>query len=103
VLGCASIIGAMPACLLRLRLAGGNANNPISFGIGAKPGHHEHLKPSASGSRSMVLRSIALLVPQPGQKTSSLASMRRCYRHLFSSGDDDGPMSKLREAGRSLL
>ena len=41
-----------------------------SSGIGADPGHHEHRRPStivpteASGS-------IARLIPQPGQKTSS--------------------------------
>ncbi len=40
-------------------------------------GHHEHRKPStsvpteASGWRSIVRRSMARLVPQPGQKTSS--------------------------------
>jgi len=54
------------------RRAGGRANSPISFGIGAEPGHQEHRRPSirlpidASGWRSMVL-----LVPQPGQNTSS--------------------------------
>jgi hypothetical protein len=57
--------------------AGGSANSPSSLGIGANPGHHEHLRPStsvpteASGWRSSVRRSIARLVPQPGQKTSS--------------------------------
>jgi hypothetical protein len=45
--------------------------------MGAEPGHHEHRRPStsvptaASGWRSRVRRSIARLVPQPGQKTSS--------------------------------
>jgi hypothetical protein len=45
--------------------------------MGADPGHHEHRSPStivpteASGCRSTVRRSIARLVPQPGQKTSS--------------------------------
>jgi hypothetical protein len=44
---------------------------------GADPGHQEQRSPStkvpteANGWRSMVLRSIARLVPQPGQKTSS--------------------------------
>jgi hypothetical protein len=57
--------------------AGGRACNPSSFGIGADPGHHEHRSPStivpneASGWRSTVRRSMARLVPQPGQKTSS--------------------------------
>jgi hypothetical protein len=45
--------------------------------MGAEPGHQEHRRPStsvpteASGWRSSVRRSIARLVPQPGQKTSS--------------------------------
>jgi hypothetical protein len=57
--------------------AGGRAYNPSNFGIGADPGHQEQRSPStkvpteANGWRSMVLRSIARLVPQPGQKTSS--------------------------------
>jgi hypothetical protein len=56
---------------------GGKAYRPDSFGIGADLGHHEHLSPStsapteASGWRSSVRRSIARLVPQPGQETSS--------------------------------
>ena len=29
--------------------------------------------------------------------------VRRCYRHLFSSGDDGASIDKLRRAGRSLL
>jgi hypothetical protein len=47
---------------------GGNACNPMIFGIGAEPGHHEHLSPStrlptdASGWRSMVRISIARIV-----------------------------------------
>jgi len=47
------------------------------LGIGADSGHHEHRSPStgvaidASGWRPMVRRSIARLVPQPGQNTSS--------------------------------
>jgi hypothetical protein len=50
---------------------------PSYLGIGADPGHLEHHNPStrvpteASGWRSMVRRSIARLVLQPGQKTSS--------------------------------
>jgi hypothetical protein len=58
-------------------MAGGKAYSPSSFGIGADPGHHEHRNPSTSvptdarGWRSSVRRSIARLVPQPGQKTSS--------------------------------
>jgi hypothetical protein len=61
----------------RWRLAGGRAYNPSSFGIGAEPGHQENRRPrtsvptEASGWRSTVRRSIARLVPQPGQKTSS--------------------------------
>jgi hypothetical protein len=55
---------------VRVRLAGGSANSPINFGIGADPGHHEPASP-APGCRSTVRRSIALLVPQPGQNTSS--------------------------------
>jgi hypothetical protein len=57
--------------------AGGSACNPSSFGIGADPGHREHRSPStrvpteANGCRSTVRKSIARLVPQPGQKTSS--------------------------------
>jgi hypothetical protein len=46
---------------------------PSSFGIGAEPGRRERRKPRAivptEGKRATVLRSIALLVPQPGQKT----------------------------------
>jgi hypothetical protein len=59
------------------RLAGGRTDSPISFGIGADPGHHEHRRPStsvpteASGWRSTVRRSMAVLVRQPGQNTSS--------------------------------
>jgi hypothetical protein len=58
-------------------VAGGNAYSPSNFGIGADPGHHEHRRPStnvpteASGWRSTVRKSIARLVPQSGQKTSS--------------------------------
>jgi hypothetical protein len=68
------------------RLAGGRANRPISFGIGAEPGHHEHRKPStsvpmeASGWRSTVLTSIALQVRQPGQKTLGAGGERRADR-----------------------
>jgi hypothetical protein len=53
------------------------AKSLSSFGIGAEPGHQEHRRPSTSvptearGWRSTVRRSIARLVPQPGQKTSS--------------------------------
>jgi hypothetical protein len=56
---------------------GGGVYTPGSFGIGADPGHHEHRSPStrvtteANGSRSMARRSIARLVPQPEQNTSS--------------------------------
>jgi hypothetical protein len=59
------------------RFAGGKALSPSSFGIGADSGHQEHRRPStivpteASGWRSTVRRSIARLVPQPGQKISS--------------------------------
>jgi hypothetical protein len=55
------------------RRAGGSAYRPSSFGIGAEPRHQEHRRPStsvptdASGWRSTVRRSIARLVPQPGQ------------------------------------
>ena len=28
------------------RRAGGRVNRPISFGIGAEPGHHEHRRPN---------------------------------------------------------
>ena len=59
------------------RLAGGREDSPSSLGIGAEPGHQEHRRPStsvpteASGWRSTVRRSMALVVPQPGQNTSS--------------------------------
>jgi hypothetical protein len=59
------------------RIDGGNGRRPISFGIGAEPRHQEHRRAQhqraieASGWRSMVRKSIALLVPQPGQKTLS--------------------------------
>ena len=51
--------------------------SPSSFGMAADPGHHEQRRPStsvptdANGWRSSVRRSIARLVPHPGQKTSS--------------------------------
>jgi hypothetical protein len=50
------------------RLAGGIANNPISFGIGAESGYHEYRRPStrvptdASECLSTVRRSMARLV-----------------------------------------
>jgi hypothetical protein len=57
--------------------AGGRAYSPRILGIGADSGHHEHRSPStrvatdARGWRSTLRRSIARLVPQPGQNTSS--------------------------------
>jgi hypothetical protein len=57
--------------------AGGNACRPAILGIGAAPPHHEHRSPStrlpteANGWRSTVRMSIARLVRQPGQYTSS--------------------------------
>jgi hypothetical protein len=65
------------ACALPMPCAGGKAYSPSSLGMGANPGHHEHRRPStrvpteARGWRSRVRRSIARLVPHPGQKTSS--------------------------------
>jgi hypothetical protein len=56
---------------------GGIACSPSILGIGAVSGHHEHRSPStnvatdARGWRSTLRRSIAWLVPQPGQNTSS--------------------------------
>jgi hypothetical protein len=57
--------------------AGGAAWSPIRRGIGAEPWHNEHrrfstrLPTDASGWRSSTRMSIARLVLQPGQKTSS--------------------------------
>jgi hypothetical protein len=57
--------------------AGGRVCNARILGIGADSGHHEHRSPStrvatdARGWRSTFRRSIARLVPQPGQNTSS--------------------------------
>src|SRR5271170_4953415 len=57
--------------------AGGRECNPRILGIGAEPGHHEQRRPrtrvptEASGCRSTAWRSMARLVPQPGQCTSS--------------------------------
>jgi hypothetical protein len=57
--------------------AGGSACKPRILGMGADSGRHEHRSPStrvatkAGGWRSTFRRSIARLVPQPGQNTSS--------------------------------
>jgi hypothetical protein len=54
-------------------MLGGNACNPIIFGMGADPAHHEHRSPStrlptdAMGWRSMARISSARLVLHPGQ------------------------------------
>jgi hypothetical protein len=56
---------------------GGTASRPRILGIGAVSGHHEHRSPrtrvatDARGWRSTFRRSIARLVPRPGQNTSS--------------------------------
>jgi hypothetical protein len=52
---------------------GVNPCSPTILGIGAEPGHHEHLRPSttlsivAMGWRSRMRMSSARIVPQPGQ------------------------------------
>jgi hypothetical protein len=57
--------------------AGGSACKPSILGIGANSGHQEHPSPrtrvatDARGWRSTFRGSIARLVPQPGQNTSS--------------------------------
>ncbi len=61
----------------RSRAEGGNGVSPEMTGIGAEPGHQEHLRPStrlrteASGWRSMVRISIAWLVLHPRTNASS--------------------------------
>jgi hypothetical protein len=81
---------------------GGSANNPSSFGIGAEPGHQEHRSPStsvpteASGCRSTVRRSIARLVPQPGQKTSSQGVPASSAARIVGDHSMSRPVAKRR-------
>jgi hypothetical protein len=90
---CRNSIGV--AALFSLHLAiGGAACRPVSTGIGAlSPGHHEHRKPitrlptDASGGRSRVRMSSALLVWQPGQYRATAFRPRRRNGSLETTGE----------------
>ena len=82
--------------------AGANAIRRI-LGIGAVSGHHEHRSPStnvatdARGWRSTLRRSIARLVPQPGQNTSSHG------RSSDQGGPDRGRPQHVTAGGQLLI
>jgi hypothetical protein len=81
--------------------------------MGAEPGHQEHRRPStsvpteASGWRSTVRRSIARLVPQPGQKTSSqgVPATSAAPQHVAAGGQAPVPAvdDELRFEARGLV
>jgi hypothetical protein len=97
--------------------AGGTECRPRILGIGADSGHHEHRSPrtrvatEARGWRSTFRRSIARLVPQPGQNTSSqgvpaISAARIVGDHSMSrlaasSLSEPGPSSESRQGRKA--